>query len=224
MKYTKEYLTTLVENSKCMWEVIEKTGMGKQQGNYRYIANLVKKYQISKVHFDNQMKFSKKRKPLSDYLVKDKFLTTSGNILKKKLYEAGLKKKKCELCGQDENWKGTKISLILDHVDGNRDNNELINLRIVCPNCNAGLDTHCGKNRKTNKPIINYKKIRDNKLLIQEQNKIKQNNKILNSNIDFTKYGWGVQLGKFLNCSPQYALKYVKENLDGFYKEKCFKS
>lgn len=41
---------------------------------------------------------------------------------------------------------GKRMSLILDHIDGDRENNELINLRIVCPNCNATLDTHCGKN------------------------------------------------------------------------------
>jgi hypothetical protein len=27
-------------------------------------------------------------------------------------------------------------------------NNNLNNLRIVCPNCNATLDTHCGKNKR----------------------------------------------------------------------------
>ena len=38
------------------------------------------------------------------------------------------------------------MSLILDHVNGVRNDNRLENLRIVCPNCNATLDTHCGRN------------------------------------------------------------------------------
>jgi hypothetical protein len=42
------------------------------------------------------------------------------------------------------------MSLILDHIDGDRQNNELSNLRIVCPNCNATLDTHCAKNKRNN--------------------------------------------------------------------------
>ena len=29
--------------------------------------------------------------------------------------------------------------------------NRIENLRILCPNCNATLDTHCGKNRKMKK-------------------------------------------------------------------------
>jgi hypothetical protein len=41
------------------------------------------------------------------------------------------------------------MGLILDHVNGVRDDNRLENLRIVCPNCAATLDTHCGrKNRR----------------------------------------------------------------------------
>ncbi len=39
------------------------------------------------------------------------------------------------------------MSLILDHINGTRDDNRLENLRIVCPNCAATLDTHCSRNR-----------------------------------------------------------------------------
>jgi hypothetical protein len=37
------------------------------------------------------------------------------------------------------------MALILDHISGVADDNRLENLRIVCPNCNATLDTHCGR-------------------------------------------------------------------------------
>jgi hypothetical protein len=40
------------------------------------------------------------------------------------------------------------MSLILDHVNGVRDDHRIENLRIVCPNCNATLDTHCGRNAR----------------------------------------------------------------------------
>lgn len=149
MKYTKEYLTELVNSSKSIWEVVEKTDLSKQSGNYNYINRLIKRLEIDKTHFTKQTVGHKKNlQPLSNYLVKGKFLTLNGNRLKQRLYEEGLKYRFCELCGQNEEWKGKKISLILDHKDGDRENNELSNLQIVCPNCNATLDTHCGKNRR----------------------------------------------------------------------------
>lgn len=149
MKYTKEHLTNLVNESKCMWDVVEKAGMSKQQGNYSYLWRVINRLKIKTSHFEDQRKGkSKIEKDLSEYLVKDKYLTLNGNKLKKKLYKAGLKQPICEKCGQGEIWNGEKISLILDHINGDRDNNLLENLRIVCPNCNATLPTHCGKNRK----------------------------------------------------------------------------
>jgi len=36
--------------------------------------------------------------------------------------------------------------MILDHVNGVPNDNRLGNLRMLCPNCNATLATHCGRN------------------------------------------------------------------------------
>ena len=70
--------------------------------------------------------------------------------LKQRLYNAGIKQRECELCGQGEEWHGRRMSLILDHINGIADDNRLENLQIVCPNCAATLDTHCGRaNRRT---------------------------------------------------------------------------
>jgi hypothetical protein len=39
------------------------------------------------------------------------------------------------------------MALVLDHINGVADDHRLENLRIVCPNCAATLETHCGRNK-----------------------------------------------------------------------------
>ncbi len=46
------------------------------------------------------------------------------------------------------------MGLILDHINGVRDDNRLENLQIVCPNCAATLDTHCGRKNRLNRERV----------------------------------------------------------------------
>jgi hypothetical protein len=89
-------------------------------------------------------------RPLAEILVEGS--TFSRSQLKSRLYEAGLKAHRCELCGQGDRWRGRPISLILDHVNGVRNDNRIENLRIVCPNCAATFETHCGRNVNRTRP------------------------------------------------------------------------
>jgi hypothetical protein len=74
--------------------------------------------------------------------------TYARGHLKARLFKTGLKDRFCEMCGQDETWKGRRMALILDHINGVADDHRLENLRIVCPNCAATLDTHCGRQNR----------------------------------------------------------------------------
>ena len=38
---------------------------------------------------------------------------------------------------------------VLDHIDGNADNNNRENLRLICPNCDSQLDTYKSKNKNS---------------------------------------------------------------------------
>lgn len=53
---------------------------------------------------------------------------------------------KCQNCGCDGNWQNGIIALELDHIDGDNSNNELSNLRYLCPNCHALTPTYRGRN------------------------------------------------------------------------------
>lgn len=82
-------------------------------------------------------------RPLCEVMVEGS--TYSRGKLKDRLYAEGLKQRACEICGQGELWHGRRMSLILDHVNGVGNDHRFENLRIVCPNCAATLDTHCGR-------------------------------------------------------------------------------
>lgn len=55
----------------------------------------------------------------------------------------------CAICRMKDEWNGKQLVFILDHIDGNADNNNRDNLRLVCPNCDSQLDTFKSKNKKS---------------------------------------------------------------------------
>src|SRR4051794_9052885 len=118
-------------------------------GNHRTIRRYAEEvWRIPVDHFDpdavRRAALARAPIPLEDVLVE-----RSGyprGLLKERLFGEGLKDRRCELCGQGELWHGRRMALILDHVNGVHDDNRLENLRVVCANCNATLETHCGRN------------------------------------------------------------------------------
>jgi DNA-binding CsgD family transcriptional regulator len=70
-----------------------------------------------------------------------------GN-LKRRLVREGLKEERCEGCGLHR-WQGRALALALHHVNGDRDDNRLENLEILCPNCHALTENFAGRNRRT---------------------------------------------------------------------------
>jgi hypothetical protein len=64
-----------------------------------------------------------------------------NRLLKEKIFQ-----NVCSVCGI-ENWMDKPLNMELDHIDGDRTNHKLENLRMLCPNCHAQTDTYRSKNR-----------------------------------------------------------------------------
>ncbi len=58
------------------------------------------------------------------------------------------------LCGLVDEWEKSLLSLQLDHIDGDRTNNLLTNLRWLCPNCHSQTSTFAGKNARAHKKYV----------------------------------------------------------------------
>jgi hypothetical protein len=149
-RYTEEEARAAIAASRSWAESLRRLGFCHTGANPRTLKKRAAEWGISTAHFDpnaaSRDGLRRGRKPLSEILVEGS--TYHRGKLKQRLYDEGLKQPICELCGQGEIWQGQRISLILDHVNGKRDDNRIENLRIVCPNCAATLDTHCGRSAR----------------------------------------------------------------------------
>jgi hypothetical protein len=149
-RYTEAEAREAVAASRSYAETLRRLGMCQGGGAAEILRKWVRVWGIPVDHFDPhwaaRTRNSTRTRPLESVLVEHS--TYSRSTLKKRLYGEGLKRPECELCGQGEMWRGSRMALILDHVNGVSTDNRLENLRIVCPNCAATLETHCGRNVK----------------------------------------------------------------------------
>lgn len=72
---------------------------------------------------------------------------TAGHVATKN-YLIKLHGPKCMECGWDKiNPYTNKVPIELEHVDGNSENNELYNLKLLCPNCHSLTPTYKALNK-----------------------------------------------------------------------------
>jgi len=141
-------LRAAIGQSECWADVLRYLGYGIKGDNYRTLQRWAERWDISSAHFDPYVGQRRagigRRVPLEEVMVEHSVFNRGK--LKRRLLAEGIKQPVCETCGQGEVWRGQRMSMVLDHINGVADDHRLENLRMLCPNCNATLETHCGRN------------------------------------------------------------------------------
>lgn len=83
------------------------------------------------------------------YLADNSIAYGIQNMQNYKKYFLGDQNHKCAICGCEDIWQGKQLVFVLDHIDGNADNNNRDNLRLICPNCDSQLATYKSKNKNS---------------------------------------------------------------------------
>jgi len=134
-----------------MAQVLRQLGLRAAGGNYEHVRAKIDALRLSTQHWVGQAHLRGKtnpyvrRHPLHSILRRGTHY--QSNKLRKRLLREAVLEPKCSNCGGTE-WMGGSIPLELDHVDGDKTNNQLENLRLICPNCHALSPTYRGKNTR----------------------------------------------------------------------------
>ena len=155
--FTNEQYVKAVKNSISWHQVFKYLNLKVGGSQYIKMKQIATELNVDTSHFlgqgwnkNNISGFLKhKTISLSEILIKNSnFLNT--HRLKLKLIKKGIKTRMCEICNLTE-WNNKPIPIQLDHINGDRTDNRIENLRILCPNCHAQTPTYCRGKLKSKK-------------------------------------------------------------------------
>lgn len=150
-RWTDEQLRIAVSAERSLAGLLRRLGLRIAGGNYEHIAKCIRFNDLDMGHWTGRGHLRglhnphAPKTPLALLLVSGS--AYHSNKLRRRLVSEGVLPAICDNCGLSE-WLGLPIPLELDHIDGDRENNQLTNIRLLCPNCHALTPTYRGRNIK----------------------------------------------------------------------------
>jgi len=152
-KYTKENLELIVSECYSVRQVLQKLGLKEAGGNYQNIKTRIKQFGLDTSHFHGQLwskgKTWSKNKDLSSRLVQNSCYSSglpySSYKLKNQLLKLKIMEPVCVKCNLTK-WLDSDIPLELHHINGDRFDNRIENIQLLCPNCHSFTDNYRAKN------------------------------------------------------------------------------
>lgn len=164
----------LVNSSNSIKELVSKVGLNSSSGSNDITVKKCLEYHgidwkelaiKGAIKSKKKPNYKRRLKTNDELFVKDS--TTGRNVIRNRVLQDNLIPYRCAICGQEPFWNGKPMSLILDHINGIRNDHRLENLRFVCGCCNCQLETTNGKNNVKQKSDM-----RQEIMKYKEQNKL----------------------------------------------------
>ena len=130
--YTTEDIKTAVKNSVSLAGTLRVLDLIPVGGNYLTIKKRIKELNLDTSHFKGQG-WNK-----NTFVIPLNAKRSNTHIKRHLIHDRG---HTCENC-QSSDWLGNPIPIELEHIDGNSLNNNLTNLKLLCPNCHALTPTY----------------------------------------------------------------------------------
>lgn len=123
-KNEREFINT-INNSYYLKDVVKKMGCSLNNKTIKKIKMKMDELNININDFS-----SSKDIPLEKNNIKK-----NNKEIKRQLLEKNLIENKCQSCKIGDMWNGRLLSLKLDYNNGNSNDKNLDNMRLLCPNC-----------------------------------------------------------------------------------------
>lgn len=148
-----DYLKSVFYRCLSFAEVIKTLGFQLSGGAYRWLYRKIEELELDDSHMTGKVwnqgerfrPFNTNKRSFESIFCKDPEVPMGTSKMRLKLFSLGIKEKKCEICGITD-WNNKELSFQLHHINGDRTDNRLENLQILCPNCHSQTDNYCGKN------------------------------------------------------------------------------
>ncbi|AUZ95219.1 HNH endonuclease [Agrobacterium phage Atu_ph07] len=152
-KYTKELLEPIVKESHSMATVLRKLNLHPTGGCHQYLKNKIINHGIDMSHFTGQgwnkgltaetSDGVKRSRDANAYTDEQILCKNSPQTRSSQLKSLMIKNGREYICenGHPAEWMGQPMTLHIDHINGERTDNRLENLRFLCPNCHQQTDT-----------------------------------------------------------------------------------